>query len=63
MTHSASVRYENDEWTLRVGVSNIFDKAPPLVDSNEVFAISNTPIGNGYDLDGREFFMSVAKRF
>ena len=63
ITHTASVRYSNDEWTLRVGVSNIFDKAPPLVDSSEVFAISNTPIGNGYDLDGREFFMSMSKKF
>ena len=63
LTHTASLRYRNDTWTLRAGVSNIFDKAPPLVDSNEVFAISNTPIGNGYDLDGREFFMSVSKKF
>lgn len=63
ITHTASLRYRTDTWTLRAGVSNIFDKAPPLVDSNEVFAISNTPIGNGYDLDGREFFMSVSKKF
>lgn len=61
--HSASVRYRDDLWTLRAGVTNIFDRDPPLVDSNEVFAISNTPIGNGYDLDGREFFVSVNKRF
>ena len=63
ITHTASLRYRTDTWTLRAGVSNIFDKAPPLVDSSEVFAISNTPIGNGYDLDGREFFMSVSKKF
>ena len=63
ITHTASVRYRTDTWTLRAGVSNIFDEAPPLVDSSEVLAISNTPIGNGYDLDGREFFMSVSKKF
>jgi len=63
ITHTASVRYRTDTMTLRLGVSNIFDKAPPLVDSNEVFAISNTPIGNGYDLDGREFFASISKKF
>jgi len=63
MTHSASIRYRDDSWTLRAGVSNIFDRDPPLVDSSEVLAISNTPIGNGYDLDGREFFMSVTKQF
>jgi iron complex outermembrane receptor protein len=62
-THTAALRYEMDSWTLRAGVSNVFDRRPPLVDSNEVFAVSNTPIGNGYDLDGREFFFSVAKAF
>jgi len=62
-THTASVRYRNDSWTLRAGVSNIFNESPPLVDSNEVFAISNTPIGNGYDLDGRQFFASFNKKF
>lgn len=62
-THAASIRYRNDTLTVRVGVSNIFDRNPPLVDSNEVFAVSNTPIGNGYDLDGREFFVSINKAF
>ncbi|RFB04336.1 TonB-dependent receptor domain-containing protein [Parvularcula marina] len=61
--HAASIRYRGDTWTVRAGVSNVFDKAPPLVDSNEVFAISNTPIGNGYALDGREFFLTVSKDF
>jgi len=63
LIHTVAVRYEADTWTVRAGVSNLFDKAPPLVDSNEVFAVSNTPIGNGYDLDGREFFASVSKKF
>jgi len=62
-THTASIRYRADTLTLIAGVSNIFDRSPPLVDSNEVFAISNTPIGNGYDLDGREFFFSIRKEF
>jgi iron complex outermembrane receptor protein len=62
-THAASIRYRDDSLTLRVGVSNVFDRNPPLVDSGEVFAISNTPIGNGYDLDGRQFFVSATKQF
>lgn len=60
---SASIRWDNGDFRVIVGVSNIFDEAPPLVDSNEVLAISNTPIGNGYDLDGREFFASIRARF
>ena len=62
-THSTSIRYDADTWTIRAGISNVFDREPPLVDSNEVFAVSNTPIGNGYDLDGREYFASISKRF
>ncbi len=62
--HNASIRYDfNDRMTLRIGVSNIFDTAPPLVDGSEVFSVSNTPIGNGYDLDGREIFGSISLKF
>ena len=61
--HTASLRYTTDRWEARVGVSNIFDKAPPRVDGNEVFAVANTPIGNGYDLNGRQFFGSVQLKF
>ena len=62
-THTVALRYRADTWTIRAGITNLFDRNPPLVDSNEVFAVSNTPIGNGYDLDGREFFMSINKSF
>jgi iron complex outermembrane receptor protein len=44
-------------------VTNIFNKAPPRVDSSEVFAIANTPLGAGYNLDGREFFAQLLYRF
>ena len=61
--HAVSIRYRGDTMTLRAGITNVLDTAPPLVDSDEVFAISNTPIGNGYDLDGREYFFSISKDF
>ena len=61
--HTASIRYSADTWEVRVGVSNIFNTAPPLVDSNEVLAIANTAIGNGYDYDGREIFASISYDF
>jgi iron complex outermembrane receptor protein len=61
--HTASVRYRAAAWEARVGITNLFNRKPPEVDGNEVFAISNVPIGNGYDLDGREFFASVKYRF
>lgn len=61
--HAASIRYRSDTWEFRVGVTNIFDRAPPLVDGNEVLSVSNAPIGAGYNLDGREFFATVRKAF
>jgi iron complex outermembrane receptor protein len=62
--HTLSLRYDfSDDITIRAGITNLFDTKPPLIDTNEVFGISNTPIGNGYDLDGREFFASINLRF
>lgn len=61
--HTASLRWDNGDLRIIAGVTNIFDEEPPLVDSSEVLAIANTPIGNGYDLDGREFFAQLLYRF
>ena len=61
--HTVSLRYRADTWEVRAGVTNVFDTSPPLIDTAAVFGVSNTPIGNGYDLDGREFFLALEKRF
>ncbi|MFV0543727.1 MAG: TonB-dependent receptor plug domain-containing protein [Marinicella pacifica] len=62
--HTASVTYENDEWTLRFGVVNVFDKKPPQLDlTAPVILATNTPIGYGYDLNGRRYFLNVGYRF
>ena len=61
--HTASIRWDNGDMRVTVGVTNIFDTAPPLIDTNEVFGISNTPIGNGYNLDGREIFAAIRYAF
>jgi iron complex outermembrane receptor protein len=44
-------------------VRNVFDEKPPIVDASEVLSFSNTPIGYGYDLQGRMLFFDVAYRF
>ncbi len=61
--HAASIRYRTDKFEARIGVTNIFDRDPPLVDGNEVFSLANVPIGAGYNLDGREFFGSIQYKF
>jgi iron complex outermembrane receptor protein len=61
--HSVSLFYNADTWTAGAGVRNVFDEKPPIVDASEVLSFSNTPIGYGYDLQGRMFFFDVAYRF
>ena len=61
--HTASVRWDNDDFRVILGVTNVFNTAPPRVDSAEVFAIANTPLGAGYNLNGREFFGQLLVRF
>lgn len=61
--HSMSVYFYGDVWTFGGGIRNVFDEAPPLVDGNEVLAVNNTPLGYGYDLNGRVFFVNVAAHF
>jgi iron complex outermembrane recepter protein len=61
--HTASLRWDNGDFRIIAGVTNIFDTAPPLVDSSEVLSVGNAAIGNGYNLDGREFFAQLLYRF
>ncbi|MDY7098402.1 MAG: TonB-dependent receptor [Pseudomonadota bacterium] len=61
--HTISLRWDNGDFRIIAGITNLFDNDPPLIDTNEVFGISNVPIGNGYNLDGREFFAQVLYRF
>ena len=58
-----SVYYYGDKWTLGGGIRNAFNKKPPVVDGTEVQSINNTPIGYGYDVNGRTFFLNVGVNF
>jgi iron complex outermembrane receptor protein len=57
-----------DRITVHAGVNNIFDKDPPIVDSNS-FGISAPPFGNGntypqvYDSLGRTIFIGITADF
>jgi iron complex outermembrane receptor protein len=58
-----SVYYYGDRWTVGGGIRNAFNEKPPVVDGTEVLAINNTPIGYGYDLNGRTYFLNVGIDF
>jgi iron complex outermembrane receptor protein len=64
--HNLSVYYYGDRWTFGGGVRNLFDEEPPRVDTSTVgapLAVNNTPLGYGYDLNGRVYFFNVAVNF
>lgn len=63
--HNAGISYNNEDqdWGITLAVSNVFDRNPPKVDSSEVTSVANSVIGNGYDLEGRKFFVQLRKGF
>ncbi|MEX2962441.1 TonB-dependent receptor [Microbulbifer sp. TYP-18] len=63
VVHSVSLYYYGDNWTAGLGLNNVFEKEPPQVDGNEILAVNNTPIGYGYDLQGRTLFLNLQRNF
>ncbi len=57
-----------DRMTLHAGVNNVFDKDPPILDSNS-YGIASPPFGNGntypqvYDALGRTIFIGITADF
>ena len=63
MIHNMSVFYREDNWTAGFGVRNLEDKAPPLADPSLVLGAKARPIGYGYDVLGRTFFVNASYNF
>jgi iron complex outermembrane receptor protein len=64
LIHSMSLTYEESgQWGVTVGVRNIQDKAPPLVDGSEVTSKNNAAIGYGYDMYGRTIYVNAGYKF
>lgn len=64
--HNVSMYYYGDRWTFGGGIRNLLDEEPPVVDVNNLgapLAVNNTPLGYGYDLNGRVYFLNVAVNF
>jgi len=63
IVHTASAYYRKDNMVLGFGIRNLFDKEPPMVDGSEITSKSNVPLGYGYNINGRNFFMNVEYTF
>jgi iron complex outermembrane receptor protein len=61
--HNVSLFYYGDQWTFGGGIRNMLDESPPVVDGTEIQSYNNTPLGYGYDLRGRTYFVNVAFTF
>jgi iron complex outermembrane receptor protein len=64
-THDASVRYRADDWSILVGMQNVFDDPPPSVSLSGAFGkVGNSvAVGGPYDLLGRRGFIEITKEF
>lgn len=63
-THTASITWVPRDWEITLGIANVFDEEPPLMDNGapEV-QLNNIPLGAGYDLLGRRAYLQVRKQF
>ncbi len=61
--HDLSVSKKFASWngTFTVGIHNLFDEQPPLISTGE-FRVGDAAL-NGYDMIGRQFFVSAKKTF
>jgi iron complex outermembrane receptor protein len=65
MYHDLSATYERDDWAVTLGIKNIFDNMPPLVnqDTDEAPSRMNFVVQSTYDLFGRRAFLNLRKSF
>ena len=63
--HDLSATYQRDAWALTVGIKNVFDEMPPLVNQNTTEAPSrfNYVVQSTYDLYGRRVFANFTMGF
>lgn len=62
--HSVSVEYEQSDWSLMVGVRNLFDQEPPLMSTGTATRYGNTPaFATQYDWFGRTYFVRLGYKF
>ena len=62
--HTASVRYERPDWSVLVGVRNLFDKDPPLISNGVGTRYGNVPaFATQYDWYGRSPYVRLQYKF
>ena len=65
-SHDLAIGYSGDTFDMTVGVRNVFDEEPPMIDPTEYTTNGgNAPLGAGYTpgFFGRTAFIRIGKRF
>lgn len=60
-THSASVRYDSDSWSVTAGIQNLWNEEPPAAGVG-LFRVGTAAL-NGYDMRGRRASLRFTKSF
>ena len=58
-----SLTYLSDMWSVTVGMNNLFDEDPPLIDVSEGPNRNNAVASTGYDFFGRTVFATASMAF
>lgn len=61
--HSLSARYNSENWSAQLGVTNLTDEDPPLVSDVLQALAGGAAFYTGYDLRGRSVFLNVSMEF
>ncbi len=64
--HSISLKRKFNDWSLMLGIANLFDRDPPSVTTLNLGAfntIGRSILASQYDYTGRRFFIDVTKKF
>lgn len=63
VVNDVSLSYRADTWGITLGISNVLDAEPPLIDQGEGPSRMNIVTQSGYDLIGRRGFLNFTKQF
>ena len=59
--HNISVRRRFDEWTLQVGMQNVFNTPPPAVSYDAATRVGTGVLSSQYDYLGRRAFINITR--
>jgi iron complex outermembrane receptor protein len=61
--HDVSATYVRDDWSVSLGIKNMFDNEPPLITQGSGPSRFNYVVQSTYDLYGRRAFLNLQKSF